>query len=38
VVPVKPVLQAQKQLAGAPLTEFALPLHRTPLLHIVHVG
>jgi hypothetical protein len=38
LAPVKPVLQAQVQVAGAPLTELAWPLHSAAVLHTPHVG
>jgi hypothetical protein len=38
VVPVKPVLQVQTQLAGAPLTDVAWALQDDAVLHTVQVG
>jgi hypothetical protein len=38
VVPAKPVLQAQLQDAGAPLTEAAWPLQRAAVVHGEHDG
>jgi hypothetical protein len=38
LAPVKPALQAQVQVAGAPLTELAWPLHSAALLHAVQAG
>jgi hypothetical protein len=38
VVPVKPVLQVQTQLAGAPLTDVAWPLQRAAVLQTVQDG